>query len=74
MADYQLTETDIVIYTVPEPVVYIPNDPTNLQRQEYEKWLVEGGVPDPYKPPFVVAPYDMGPSIAERLGVANGGS
>jgi hypothetical protein len=41
---------------------------------EYEKWLAAGGVPDPYKAPFTVTPYDMGPTIAQRLGVQDGGS
>jgi hypothetical protein len=49
MADYQLTATDIVIRTADG--ASIPNDPANRDRIEYEQWLVDGGVPDPYDPP-----------------------
>jgi hypothetical protein len=49
MADYQLTETDIVIRTTDR--MHIPNDPDNRDRVEYEAWLAAGGVPDPYVEP-----------------------
>jgi hypothetical protein len=49
MADYQLTATDVVIRTADQ--AFIPNDPANRDRAEYEQWLADGGVPDPYVPP-----------------------
>jgi hypothetical protein len=59
MADYQLTATDVVIRN--EDGANIPNDPANRERQEYDKWIADGGVPDPYLPlptPQPVPPVD----------------
>jgi hypothetical protein len=49
MSEYQLTATDAVIRT--EDGASIPNDPANRDWAEYQQWLADGGVPDPYKPP-----------------------
>jgi hypothetical protein len=54
MADYQLTQSDIVIRTADQ--AFIPNDPANRDRAEYDKWLADGGVPDPYVPPPAAKP------------------
>ena len=54
MADYQLSNTDTVIRAADG--AYIPNDPANRDRQEYDKWLTDGGVPDPYVVPVVPPP------------------
>lgn len=62
MADYQLTASDVVVRT--EDRCYIPNDPANSDRIEYEAWLADGGVPDPYVPPPPVAPDPAPETIA----------
>jgi hypothetical protein len=49
MADYQLTATDSVIRTADGAC--IPNDPANRDWVEYQNWLADGGVPDPYVEP-----------------------
>ena len=49
MADYQLTASNFVIRT--HDGAFIPNDPANRDRVEYDKWLADGGIPDPYVPP-----------------------
>jgi hypothetical protein len=54
MADYQFTEGDTVIRTADG--ASIPNDPANRDYAEYEQWLADGGVPDPYVPPPAAKP------------------
>lgn len=55
MADYQLTATDdTVIRTVDGAA--IPNAETNRDWIEYQEWLEDGGVPDPYVEPDPAPP------------------
>jgi hypothetical protein len=54
MAEYQLTATETILRTADQ--AWIPNDPANRDRIEYDEWLAEGGVPDPYVPPPEVPP------------------
>lgn len=54
MSDYQLTATDIVIRTIDG--AHIPNDRGNADRIEYDEWLADGGVPDPYVKPLDLTP------------------
>jgi hypothetical protein len=49
MAEYQLTATEIVTRVADN--ASIPNDPANRDRVEYNQWLADGGIPDPYVPP-----------------------
>jgi len=58
MADYRLTDTDkFVVRTKADPhnpnagEAWIPNDPLNMDWVEYQEWLAEGNVPDPYVEP-----------------------
>jgi len=54
MAEYQLTDTAIVVRTADQ--AYIPNDEGNRDWIEYQAWLEGGGVPDPYVPPEPAPP------------------
>ena len=55
MSDYQLTATDASVMRT-EDGACIPNDPANRDWVEYQQWLADGGVPDPYVEPEPVAP------------------
>ena len=55
MSDYQLTATDATVIRTADQAC-IPNDDANRDWVEYQKWLDDGGVPDPYVPPPVVPP------------------
>jgi len=46
MAEYQLlNDTGTVLRRIDE--AYIPDDPANRDRAEYNSWLADGNVPDP---------------------------
>jgi hypothetical protein len=49
MAEYQLTHTPTVIRTADNAA--IPDDPANRDRQTFDQWVADGGVPDPPAPP-----------------------
>ena len=50
MAEYQLTFDPYTVLRIAD-TAFIPNDPDNVDRIEYDAWLAAGGVPDPYVPP-----------------------
>lgn len=62
MSGYQLTHIDAVIRV--SDGASIPNDPENRDRAEFDLWIAEGGVPDPY-----VAPSMPVPTVASKLGL-----
>jgi len=65
MADYQLTATDVVIFTAEDGTEWcVPNDPANRHRIEYEAWLAVPNTPDPYVEPEPVPPQ---PTQAQAL-------
>ena len=55
MTDYQLTEDERGVIRTDDGA-YIPNDPANRDWLEYDQWLADGGVPDPYVPPEPAPP------------------
>ncbi len=54
MADYQITSAGNVVRVADE--VWISTDPDHRDRQAYDQWLADGGVPDPYPEPPPPAP------------------
>lgn len=79
MADYQLTFSTAVIRT--RDGACIPDDPGNRDWREYQAWLADGGVPDPYVPPPEPPPpvplavawsdeYSAGTTVAAELDAA----
>ena len=46
---YQLTSTHMVIRLADG--AFIPDDPLNIDRQAYEQWVAQGGVPQEMDPP-----------------------
>lgn len=59
MADYRLTDSAIVIRTADG--AFIPDDPGNRDRAEYQAWIDAGGVPDPYIVPLAPVPTTISP-------------
>jgi hypothetical protein len=49
---------------------YIPNDPANRDRIEYEQWRADGGEPDPAPIPEVLPPADDLETRVARLEAA----
>jgi hypothetical protein len=46
MAEYQLTANENTVLRRIDSA-YIPDDPANRDRQEFDRWVADGGVPDP---------------------------
>lgn len=54
MADYQLTQTDMILRVADG--ANIPPDPANTDYAEYQQWVEDGGVADPYIEPRLPPP------------------
>jgi hypothetical protein len=65
MSEYQLTATDAAVIRTSDGAS-IPNDPANRDWVEYQQWLEDGGVPDPYVPPEPVPPEPTAEQEAAR--------
>jgi hypothetical protein len=54
---YKLNETGSVVRTIDG--AFIPDDPSNKDRAEYDAWVAEGNTPDPYVPPQPPVPAEI---------------
>jgi len=68
MSEYRLLATpDMGVIRTADNAT-IPNDAGNRDWQEYQRWLADGGVPDPYPVPFPSGDYDWGPKFVQVIG------
>jgi hypothetical protein len=49
MAEYRLTDDERVVVRIADQA-FIPNDVNNRDWVEYQRWLADGGTPDPAPP------------------------
>jgi hypothetical protein len=67
-APYQLTHSTFVIRTADQ--AWIPDDPNNRDRQDYNDWIAVGNVPDPAPP--IISPnlnsVGYGPTSDQAVG------